>query len=124
MICPKCKSEYADGLTECSDCGVDLIPVSGIKTIPGRIDRRGISMVKYGIGLLFFAIFQLFAVIVAYEFLLVYKQTHGGVGGTVIENIHPLIWFLWLLEICVSLAIIIWGANIKSPKNNSKIERD
>ncbi|MGB6429608.1 MAG: hypothetical protein WBF06_03410 [Candidatus Acidiferrales bacterium] len=25
MICPQCKAEYVDGVTHCSDCGVDLV---------------------------------------------------------------------------------------------------
>ncbi|PKN51695.1 MAG: hypothetical protein CVU55_10680 [Deltaproteobacteria bacterium HGW-Deltaproteobacteria-13] len=25
MFCPKCKSEYREGLYQCSDCGVDLV---------------------------------------------------------------------------------------------------
>lgn len=25
MICPKCKSEYIEGITKCADCGVDLV---------------------------------------------------------------------------------------------------
>jgi hypothetical protein len=26
MFCPKCKAEYREGFTKCSDCGIDLIP--------------------------------------------------------------------------------------------------
>ena len=25
MWCPKCKTEYIDGITKCADCGVDLV---------------------------------------------------------------------------------------------------
>jgi hypothetical protein len=25
MFCPVCKSEYREGFTKCSDCGVDLV---------------------------------------------------------------------------------------------------
>jgi hypothetical protein len=27
MICPKCEFEYLEGVTVCSDCGSDLIPI-------------------------------------------------------------------------------------------------
>jgi hypothetical protein len=27
MICPKCESEYVDGIKTCIDCGTELIPV-------------------------------------------------------------------------------------------------
>ena len=27
MICPKCEYEYVEGVTECVDCGTELIPV-------------------------------------------------------------------------------------------------
>ncbi len=27
MICPKCESEYVDGIKTCADCGTELIPV-------------------------------------------------------------------------------------------------
>ena len=25
MWCPKCKTEYRDGITECADCGTQLV---------------------------------------------------------------------------------------------------
>ena len=25
MWCPKCKTEYVNGITKCADCGIDLV---------------------------------------------------------------------------------------------------
>ena len=28
MYCPKCRSEYLEGITQCEDCGVELVAVA------------------------------------------------------------------------------------------------
>ena len=33
--CPKCKNEYIEGITTCTDCGVDLVDELPKETDPG-----------------------------------------------------------------------------------------
>lgn len=72
-------------------------------------------MLKFGLRLLFGIFTQLIAVIISYEFFFEYSKNNGGVGGTPISNIHPLIWIIIVLEIIISFYIL-------SISNKNKIQ--
>lgn len=72
MICPRCKAEYREGYTECSDCGVDLVEApqvaaeqkGGFFNSFGRISAQKaitalfyLSIVPYIIAAVFFGKF-------------------------------------------------------------------
>ena len=38
MYCPRCRAEYRDGFTECSDCHLDLVPALGPETPHRELD--------------------------------------------------------------------------------------
>jgi uncharacterized membrane protein YvbJ len=117
MICPKCKTEYREGFTKCDDCGGDLIDeVEQDKQDKpeSSVSGKGLSIMTLGIKLLFATFTQILIVIVAYEFYFVYRMSNGGIIGTAIENIHPLIWCIGIIELIISVTIIIWGANFKT----------
>lgn len=113
MYCPKCKTEYREGFKECSDCGVDLVPGKYIQD--KVLVKEGISIIKFGIILLFISIFQLVSVIIIYDFYWVHKfKALGSAMGSALRNMNPVIWFLTVLEFIVSFAVIIWGTSFKS----------
>ena len=43
MFCPKCRSEYREGFTECADCHVELIP----ELAPLTAESKSIEYVEY-----------------------------------------------------------------------------
>lgn len=48
MWCPKCKTEYIDGITKCADCGVDLVeelPTTSYDDLSGET-REKLSHIK------------------------------------------------------------------------------
>ena len=48
MWCPKCKTEYIDGITKCADCGVDLVeelPATSYDDLSGET-REKLSHIK------------------------------------------------------------------------------
>jgi len=109
VICPKCKSEYEEGYTQCSDCGSDLVPYQA-PLIPRKIiTTKGISLLKFGLALLFLVIFEFILVTIAYEFYFVYRMKNGGISGSVISNVHPSIWILMTVEFIISISITVWG---------------
>lgn len=56
MICQKCKMEYREGYTKCSDCGEDLIDNSTTKqnNNGGWLFRFGETTAKKAVSLLFY----------------------------------------------------------------------
>jgi hypothetical protein len=102
-----------EGYDVCSNCEVPLVPKVEEKVTPKKISSKSISVLKFGIGILFFTIFQVMAVIIAYEFYWVYRLGKGGVSGSSISNVHPAIWFMLFIEILVSLIVIMWGVRLK-----------
>jgi len=42
MYCPECKSEYREGLTECADCGVNLVGDRPTAAQPEFVDLEAI----------------------------------------------------------------------------------
>lgn len=119
MICPKCKTEYVDGYSKCSDCGEALIeydePAKEIK----QISEKGIKLIRYGISLLFITIFEIITVIITYDFYWTYKLSHGGVSGTAISYVNSMIWFLIVIEIVTSFITMFWGASYKDNSDKS-----
>lgn len=113
MICPKCNAEYRDGFSKCSDCGVDLVPKAGEIHRGAMISWQGIALVKLGLGLMFFCALEMIAVIIAYEYYWVYRLNNGGVTGSVIENVHPLVWVLCVVQVILSFIALGWGASMK-----------
>lgn len=113
MICPNCNVEYMDGFEVCSNCEVPLVPKIDEQIIERKISRKSIPIMKFGISMLFFSFFQVMAVIIAYEFYWVYRLDKGGVMGSAISNVHPIIWVILVVEILISLITILWGARLK-----------
>lgn len=121
MICPKCNSEYRDGFTTCSDCSVDLVEKTNKPRGKLKIGIEGIRLVKFGTVLLFIALTKFMIVILAYVFYIMYMQTHGFMIDYIyIELINPIFWYIFAIEIVVSIAIILWGFSFKEKSNNRK----
>jgi hypothetical protein len=114
MICPKCEAEYKEGFTKCDDCDVALIEKVEQDKTTSKVSGKGLSIIAFGIKLLFATNIQIIVVLIAYEFYFVYCKSNGGAYGTVIENIHPIIWCIALIEAIISVTIIFWGASFKS----------
>lgn len=114
MICPVCNIEYRDGFAKCSDCGADLVQKTGMTIIKSSINPESIKLVKFGTGLLFFAFSKMMIVILAYEFNLMYMRTHGFIMDVVFTRlINPILWYMFFIEIAISIALIIWGVSIR-----------
>jgi magnesium-transporting ATPase (P-type) len=102
-----------EGFDVCSNCEVPLVPKKDEIIIEKKINRKAISVLMFGIGILFFTIFQVIAVIISYEFYWFYRLGKGGVSGSSISNVHPAIWFMLFIEILISLIVIMWGVRLK-----------
>jgi hypothetical protein len=114
MICPKCKEEYRDGFSKCSDCNVDLVDQKEIIEEKCSIRTEGIKLIKFGIILLFIAFAEMMIVVLTYEISLTYMRTHGFMVDIIFVNlINPIIWYIFAVEIVSSLAIIVWGISFK-----------
>ncbi|KPU43958.1 hypothetical protein OXPF_21230 [Oxobacter pfennigii] len=68
-------------------------------------------MFKSGLKLLFGALTKMTFVIIAYEFYFRYAMINGGIGkASVFDAIHPIIKFIIVTEILISVLLIIIGA--------------
>ena len=115
-----CNSEYRDGFTTCSDCGVDLVEKTDRPMEKSVISLEGIRLVKFGIVLLFIAFTKLMIVILAYEFYIMYMRTQGFMDYIFIKLINPIFWYIFAIEIVVSIIIILWGFSFKEKSINRK----
>ena len=51
MFCPKCKSEYRQGFTRCSDCDVDLVYELKQDTVPEAYpDKTDYVCARWGVS--------------------------------------------------------------------------
>lgn len=122
MICPKCDEEYRDDFSKCSDCNVDLVHQKEIIKEKWSIRSEGIRLIKFGIILLFITFAELIMVVLTYELYLAYMSTHGFMLDHVFSNlINPIIWYIFAIEVIISLAIIIWGISFKVKSVKKKI---
>jgi hypothetical protein len=120
MICPKCGIEYRDGFTKCSDCDTELVEKTGDSKEQVKIGPDGIKLIKFGVVLLFAAFIEMMAAVLVYEFNIVYLKTHGFmIDYNFTELLNPIIWYLFIIEIIVSIAVIIWGISYKE-KNTGR----
>lgn len=57
---------------------------------------------------------QSITVIITYQFYFRYALTHGGIGGTMLSSIHPLVWVITILEYIISIGLMYIGAREKN----------
>lgn len=108
MICPNCKAEYEEGYTQCSDCHIDLVKRANLHKHVYRITQAGLSMLKFGIALLFVNIFEMMTVITLSDSNII-RRTYGGGHGGIISDINPVIKLLLGIQFIISLFVIIYG---------------
>ena len=75
-------------------------------------------MLKSGLRLLFGTFTQLIAVIISYQFYFKYAASHGGIGGTPISIIHPLICIIIVFELIISFYLLVIGIKDKNKFSN------
>lgn len=98
----------------CSDCGVDLVEKTDKPMEKLALGLEGIKLVKFGTVLIFIALTKLMIVILAYVFYIMYMQTHGFMMDYIlIELINPIFWYIFTIEIVLSIVIILWGFSFK-----------
>ncbi|WP_339289518.1 hypothetical protein [Ureibacillus sp. FSL K6-0786] len=66
-------------------------------------------MYKINIFFLVSIITQLIVIIMWGEFVWLTKFTNGGVGGTAIEQVNPILWFLVALEFIIFMVILFYS---------------
>ena len=96
MICPKCKVEYQEGFTECTDCGEQLVSSEETKYL---LSSSGIGLIKFGLSLLFITFF---------EIIILALTEH-------MFQINSLVIIIIMIEFFISIGVIIWG-------NKQKVE--
>ena len=74
-------------------------------------------MLKIGLMFLFGTFTQAIIAIISYHFYFRYAQTTGGVYGSIISNIHPLIWIIIISELVISAFLIKSGLKDKSSED-------
>ncbi len=108
MICPKCKVEYEKGYTKCSDCHIDLVERADIPRYVNSLSQKGLSMLKFGITLLFVCIFELIILITLYDSTII-RRTYGEGPGGFLNHINPLSKLLVGVQFIISLLVLIYG---------------
>jgi len=63
-------------------------------------------MKRFSLLLLFFTLFQVICVIIAYEFYWIYKLTNGGVNGSMLQQIHWLVLIPLFVEFYISTNLV------------------
>ena len=67
-------------------------------------------MFETGFKLLFSTFAQLIFVILSYEYYVVYKlKLLGQANLEPLKNVNSLIWFIIVVELLISLALIVYG---------------
>ncbi len=115
MICPNCKVEYEKGYKQCSDCNIDLVERADISQHVNRISQTGLSMLKFGIVLLFVCIFELITLLTLNDANVTHRTYGGGPGG-VLNDINPVARLLIYVQFIISLMVIIYGFFSKERK--------
>ncbi len=108
MICPNCKVEYEKGYTKCSDCHIDLVERADLPQHVNRISQRGLSMLKFGIVLLFVCMFELMTVITLYDSNII-RRIYGEGSGGILSYMNPIIKLLLGVQFIISLFVLIYG---------------
>ncbi len=108
MICPICKVEYEKGYTQCSDCHIDLVERADLPQHVYRISQTGLSMLKFGIVLLFVSIFELMTIITLYDSNIIHRAYGEGPGG-ILSYMNPIIKLLLGVQFIISLFVLIYG---------------
>ena len=75
------------------------------------------NMLKLGLMFLFGTFSHTILTIIAYQFYFRYAVHNGGIGGTMISNIHPVIWVIIIIEIIISVVLIILGTKKNTELN-------
>lgn len=71
-------------------------------------------MLRMGLMFLFGTFSHSIITIIAYQFYFRYSIVNGGIGGTMISNIHPFIWIIIIIELVISAGLIRLGTKEKS----------
>ncbi|EPR09185.1 hypothetical protein [Ruminiclostridium papyrosolvens] len=109
MICPKCKIEYEKGYTKCSDCHIDLVERVDVPQHVYRISQIGLSMLKFGIALLFVGILELLTLITLNDANIIRRTYGGGPGEGILSELNPVARLLIYVQFIICLMVIIYG---------------
>lgn len=86
LICPKCKSEYDEGYTVCSDCGGQLIEQPEIKDEITH-EKQDLKIFQFIIGILII----LFSTMISYKLTSMYFLENGD-GQYIMDQ------YMWMLN--------------------------
>lgn len=64
------------------------------------------KMMKYIFSFFLFLTFQLFCMFALGQYVWTFKYAFGGVGGSIIEQIDPVFWYLISIEILIFLVLM------------------
>lgn len=108
MICPKCKVEYREGFTECIDCHIDLVKKKGTKKHMNKVSQQGLSMLRFGTGLLFVCMFEFMTLITLYDTNFAHKIFGDSPSG-IFGIINPFVRILLAVQFIISLLVMLFG---------------